>query len=170
MSHAPHSIEVTKTVEIVDADGLPIRVGSVLKNIPSEADRNGPDRGVVVDIILPGQPRRGMMAAGVGDLIIKLQPAVYRVTNRYTDWRHIPRKDQTYSERFLAWQSVDYEHDDTRRVSRDEGCAMEGILALLPESCFTESVDPWPESLEDALEHLVAHMERLAAENKALAR
>lgn len=148
------TFKFTKEVPLADADGKPIREGSVLMEV------GGTERGVVVEIVRPGQWCRVPMGS-IGDIEIKTRPGISRITNRYSSWRHIPQKDQTYEERYLSWIRRDYDHDDTRSISKDEGCAIDGIMALLPDDTVEWEYGPWPDKLEDALEFLVAHLTAL---------
>jgi len=108
------SIEVLRAagVPLVDADGVPIREGSVLLNI-----KDG-ERGVVVTVVRPGGTYWGAgLPPCVGDIHIRLQPSVKRITNIYGEWRHVARADQTYTERLLSWQATPaLEHDEFRGV------------------------------------------------------
>lgn len=153
---AAHSFtyQTTKTVEIVAADGAPIFKGDVLRNT-----RDG-DTGVVVEIALPGEVcRRAFpLQAVVGELAIRTRPGCTRITNCYDEWTHVPRDEQTYEQRFEAWLHVPYQHNEDREVSRDEGLAIDGIMALLPTDPVDWEMGPWPDRLDDALRFLVEHL------------
>jgi hypothetical protein len=145
----------TQAVPCADADGVPIRVGSVLREITDG------ERGVVTRIVRAGQ--MGTPFDAVGDLHIKTHGSTTRCTNRYAFWRHIPHNDQTYAERFLSWKLRPYDHDTESSISRDEGCAAEGIMALLPDDLVNWDYGPFPDRLEDALQYLAEHLTTLAA-------
>ena len=148
------TITFTKVVRLEDADGKPIHVGSVLREI-----KDG-DQGIVVRIARAGDTRRDPMEC-TGDITIQIIAGSYRVTNRYSQWRHVPRSEQTYQQRLKAWLLVPYEHDDDRGVSRDEALAIDGIMGLLPEDVVNWEFGPWPDSLTDALQFLIEHLEKL---------
>jgi len=153
---AAHSFtyQTTKTVEIVAADGLPIFKGDVLRNTEDGTT------GVVVEIALPGEACRRAFPLGavVGELAIQTGPGCTRITNCYDKWVHVPREDQTYEQRFKAWLQIPYEHDEDREASRDEGLAIDGIMALLPIDPVDWESGPWPDRLDDALRFLVDHL------------
>lgn len=140
----------TKEVPCADADGVPIREGSVLVHVTEG------ERGVVVAIKRAGDI--GTPFDAVGDIHIKTSPGCTRCTNCYSSWRHIPHNDQTYEERLQSWLRKPYEHDEDRQISRDEGLAIDGIMALLPDDIVDWETGPWPDKIEDALEFLVEHL------------
>lgn len=153
MSPTPETFIFTKEVPLADADGQPIREGSVLREI------NVGEQGVVVRVIRAGD--MGPMASAVGDLLIRTNPGCTRVTNRYNQWRHVPHEQQSYDERLLSWRSQPYGHDGESSLSPDEGRAISGIMALLPEDAVDWDWGPTPNSLDDALAFLVAHLNEL---------
>lgn len=134
-----------------DADGKPIRVGSVIAHLRDK------DRGVVVQIGKVGDRPHDFLFS-VGDLAIKITGCngTTRCTNIYHDWRHIPRRDQTFMERWLAfdstWDPEDHEHEDR---SPEQIWMREAALALLPtdprENDYTY---PWPNHPEEAMYYL----------------
>lgn len=146
----------TKTVPCVDADGRPIREGSVLREISDG------ERGVVVHIVRAGD-RDGPPLAAVGDLGIQTRRGTMRVTNRYSQWRHIPHAEQTYEERYVSWLKVPFDHDGSRRISRAEALAIDGIMALLPDDLVDWKYGPTPDRIQDALRFLSDHLTSLAA-------
>ena len=151
----PQEIETVtfqKVVKIADADGRAIREGSVIREI------NDGVQGVVTWIGREGD-RDGPVMACVGDLAVHLPNRSVRVTNRYSQWRHVPHDEQSYEERFLSWMQRVYEHDDDRDISKDEGMAIDGIMALLPDDTVDWEYGPLPDRLEDALRFLVDHLE-----------
>lgn len=151
----------TKTVMIVDADGTPIRVGSVIEHITDG------DCGVVVQIM-----RQGMMATTpvdqIGDLHIQNSPGCTRCTNLYDQWRHVPHDRQSYDHRFLSWMLTPLRKrdEDFDKVSDDERKAIDGIMSILPESIVDWSFGPWPDTLEDALRFLVTHLNEISPPGK----
>lgn len=153
---------VTRTVAIVDADGVLIRVGSVLREI---SDRT---QGVVTKIARAGDRGFGFpLMTTVGDLIITTSCSSCRVTNRYSQWRHVPRAEQTYEQRYTSWTHQKYEHDaEYSKNSPDEGRAISGVMALLPEDVEDWDYEPYPDSIEAALGILAAYMTRLEHERK----
>lgn len=153
MNPTVETFTFTKEVPLTDADGQPIREGSVLREI------NDGEQGVVVRVIRAG----GMepMASAVGDLLIRTSPGCTRVTNRYNQWRHVPHDQQSYDERLLAWRMQPYDHDNESHLSPYEGRAISGIMALLPEDAVDWDWGPTPNSLDDALAILVAHLNEL---------
>ena len=152
MPQEPETVIFQKVVKIEDADGRAIREGSVLREI------NDGDRGVVVQIVRAGN--FGPMFSSLGDLVISNRPGTSRVTNRYSQWRHIPHNEQTYEERLASLLCRPYFHDGHREVSKDDGQAIEGIMALLPDDVVDWDYGPIPNRLEDALRFLVAHLSR----------
>lgn len=140
----------TMEVPYADADGTPIRVGSVLRHVTDGS------RGVVVDIKHEGDMGTPFDAAG--DIHIQISRGCTRCTNIYHEWRHLPRNDQSYSERLLAWKVKPYDHEDDRGISKDEGLAIDGIMALLPDDVVDWELGPWPDKLEDALGFLTKHL------------
>lgn len=149
-STAVETFRLERAVPCADIDGKPIREGSVLVHV-----KDG-DRGVVTEIGRQGH--RALHAFGVGDIVINTSPGCYRCTNCYSEWRHVPHNEQTYSERFNAWKLIPYQHDPDRGISRDEGVAIDGIMALLPDDVVDWERGPWPDRLEDALRFLVEHL------------
>ena len=144
----------TQEVKLADADGVAISEGSVLVNI-----KDG-DRGVVVKVGRKGAYSNLLMFS-IGDIAIQKGPGITRVTNCYGGWRHIPKKDQTYQERLLSWLQTPYEHDEYHNVSRGEGCAISGIMALLPDEIVDWDYGPFPDRIEDALRFLAEHLEEI---------
>lgn len=155
MSTKPEVFTFICKVLIADANGIAITEGSVLRSI--ETDRSQNTRGVVTWIGRPGGPYGPAMSA-IGDIGIRTGHGNTRVTNRYSKWQHIPHDEQTYEERYLSWQQRKYEHDDSRDISKDEGIAIDGIMALLPEDTVDWNYGPYPDSLEAALGFLSDHL------------
>lgn len=140
---------------ILDANGKRITEGSVLRSIEDGC------QGVVVKIMKAGD--WGSPSDQVGDLHIKTSPDCTHVTNRYERWRHVPRAEQSYEERYLSWfhdrDAFSYnglKYDEQK--SDDERKAISGIMALLPEDVVHWETGPWPDSIESALNFLVEHM------------
>lgn len=156
----PETVTFTKVVEIADCDGKPIWEGAVLQHIKEQ------DRGVVIRISRVGD-RACSILDQVGDLVIQTSRGSYRHTNNYSQWKHIPHDEQTYEERFVSWCSRRYNHQDTlRQCSEDEGLAIDGILALLPEDAVDWDFGPFPDKFPIALEYLKRHLEKLANERR----
>lgn len=151
----PETATFTTVVPIADVNGNPIREGSVLREI------NDGERGVVVRIVRPGD--MGSAFDSAGDLHIRTGRGTTRVTNRYSQWAHIPHNDQTYEERLHAWLKTPYEHCQFRCKSKDEDIAIDGIMALLPDDAVDYDYDSGPHSIEDALGYLVAHLTQRVA-------
>jgi len=151
------TVTFTTTVEIADADGEPIRVGSVLREI------NDGEQGVVVNIYRAGD--RGPLMCAVGDVQIATGSGCSRMTNRYNQWRHVPRAEQTYEQRFSAWMRTPADDPMTlisERVSKDAALAIDGIMALLPEDIVDWENGPWPDTIEEALGFLVEHLSSIS--------
>jgi hypothetical protein len=148
-------------VEVRDADGVAIHPGSVVKR----TDEDGRDvSGVVTKILMPGD--MGTPMSCVGDMHVHIKAGITRVSNEYGKWRHVPHNEQTYAQRLLSWKYRKYEHEEDRDISYEEGLAIDGIMALLPDDIVDWEWGPWPDRLEDALGFLVAHLEGLK-EDKA---
>jgi hypothetical protein len=135
---------------MLDADGVAIHEGSVLMHITDG------QRGVVVEIGRPGH-RSAIPIMAVGDIIIQRSEGVYRGTNCYKEWRHIPHNDQTIKERFLSWRQRPH-FDDFSNLSQDESMAVSGIMAILPDNIVDQTFGPWPDDFEKALGILVGHL------------
>ena len=153
------TFKFVKEVPCVDADGVTIREGSVLVNV-----KDG-ERGIVTLIGRKGT-RTGIPMFTIGDLAIHRSAGITRVTNKYSEWRHIPHNDQTYTERLSAWKWEKYDHEEDRGISKDEGLAIDGIMALLPDNTVNWDRGPWPDRLEDALMFLAEHMTELKPEKE----
>ena len=153
------TFKFTKEVPCVDADGKPIKEGSVLVNIKDN------ERGIVTTIGRKGTVTSLPMFA-VGDLAISISHGTTRCTNKYSEWRHIPHNDQTYKERYQVWLKQPYDHENDRGISKDEGLAIDGIMALLPDDTVNWDHGPWPDRFEDALSFLVEHMNELKEKEK----
>jgi hypothetical protein len=158
------TVTFTRTVAIADADGRPIREGSVLRHIKE------PAVGVVDLIVRPGTKVQSIIPACIGDLHIRLGPGVHRVTNRYTDWRHVPHADQTYAQRYLGWvltkEGPDDYDDELSRMTKDEARAVAGMMALLPHDVVDYAYGPLPDTLEGALEILSHHLAKLSGQEQ----
>lgn len=157
------SFTFTKQVPLADADGRAITEGSVLRHV------DGGDSGVVTWIARSGKslPITGIMAS-IGDIGIQKSPGSTRVTNQYSNWRHVPEDEQSYEQRHLSWLCRTYDHDDSREASKDEGRAIDGIMALLPPDTVDWNYGPFPDRIEDALDFLAQHLTELkAASTKA---
>lgn len=145
-----------KEVPCADIDGVPIKEGSVLKNV-----KDG-ERGIVTIIGRKGTIS-GLPMFCVGDLAIcnSRFPGTTRCTNKYSEWRHIPHNEQTYEERYQHWLREKYDHEECRNISKDEGLAIDGIMALLPDNIVDWDRGPFPDKFEAALNFLVEHMTEL---------
>lgn len=156
MTSPAEKFTFTQQIACADADGIPIREGSVLKEI-----QDG-ERGVVTRIVRAGDSV-APMAACIGDIVISISkhPTTKRVTNRYSKWRHIPHDEQTYQERHLSWAQKPFKPDLDRSISSDEQIAVNGIMSLLPESVVNWENSPWPDRLDDALNFLCCHLTSL---------
>ena len=149
----PITFEVKKTIEIVDADKVPILKGSVLQHIDDEDCR-----GVVTRIALPGMQGYTMECAG--DIHVRTGPGCARVSSKYHTWRHIPHDEQTYEERYLSWLYHEFWYDKDSSISKDEQFAMSGIIALLPENAIKWETH-YPNDFQDSLEYLMKHLMEL---------
>lgn len=145
---------VTKTVvDIVDVDGTPIREGSILR------DTQSGETGVVSRIMRDGERVMCVGPVCVGDLQIVMSPSCVRVSNRYKQFRHVKREEQTYTQRFLSWfHTKGSEVYASDRLSADVQEAITGILALMPDDGLDSPFADWPSSIPDALELLAAHL------------
>lgn len=144
-----------KIVPVADADGVAIHEGSVLR------ETNDGERGVVMRIVR--QSDKFFTAFDcIGDVHIATGHGSRRVTNRYDQWQHIPHDEQTYAERLSSWIKRPYDHDEFKQCSEDEGKAIDGILALLPENTVDYDNGPFPDRIEDALQYLAKHLGDLA--------
>lgn len=153
------TVTFATVVRIADADGKPIREGSVLRSIDDGT------QGVVVKITRAGD--LGSPFDQVGNLKIRTGNGLYRCTNRYAHWRHVPRSEQTYEERHLAWfhDRDAFEYNglvDEKEKSGDAKKAISGIMALLPEEIVRWDVGPWPDTVEDALRFLTEHLSSIS--------
>ncbi len=142
----------SKKVPCADSDGTPIKEGSVLINLEDGS------RGVVTEIGREGHITGTPMMC-IGDVRIQMSPGHARVTNNYSKWQHLPHNDQSYEERFLSWLQRPYERDEFSEVSKDEGKAIAGIMAILPDDVVNWETGPCPDNIEAALQFLVEHLE-----------
>ena len=144
-------------MNIVSATGKPIKVGDVLRSIEDNTT------GVVARIVKAGEI--GSFFDQVGDLHIKISPGSYKISNRYSFWKHVPRAEQTFEQRFLSWlydKNV-YDYNDLlsdNSQTDDSRKAISGIMALLPEDTVNWEDGPWPGSIEQALRFLVEFFEK----------
>lgn len=163
MSDSAEVITFTKTVAIADVDGRPIREGSVLKHVKE------PVVGVVNHIVRPSD-RRAPMFSAVGDLHIRHTSYCTRVTNRYTDWKHVPTEEQTYRQRYLSWlltKADPEDHDaESSRMTEDQARAVAGIMALLPDDAVDWTYGPTPDTVKDALDILSRHLAKLSKQEE----
>ena len=162
MSTEPETVTFIKVVPIADADGKAIRVGSVLRHEDGE-------RGVVVRIVRLGDS--GTVFDAVGDLNVWTGPGSYRCSNNYSKWRHIPKEEQTYEERYVSWKKTPFNEDLSilmhgESISKDERIAVDGIMALLPSDIVDWEYGPWPDDLEQALHFLQQHLSKLSGQDK----
>lgn len=147
-----------KVVPVCDSNGHGIFPGSVIENVKDK------ERGVVKHVYKKGD-RSVLGLACEGDLAIQVSRGTTRITNKYSEWRHVPKVEQTYEERFQSWLARPYEHDDEyKQSSRDEGLAVDGIMALLPEDIVDWDYGPFPDRLDDALHYLTRHLTELKKE------
>ncbi len=145
--------------EFVVADGLPVRVGDVLRHLSDGST------GVVV--ALPGDDVSLPLPAVANEMVVSTSPGCTRYTTFLDAWVHIPRDQQTYAQRLQSWQVRPYQHDDARGISYIEGLAIDAIMALLPSDPVDWENGPWPDRFDDALQFLVEH---LSADVKVLAK
>jgi hypothetical protein len=143
------------------ADGKIISKGSVLHHVSENC------RGVVVRIVRTGD--RGTVFDAVGDLNIRISAGSMRVTNRYNDWRIIPRAEQTYEERYYSWVHMG-EFDAelySESLSKDEAYAIDGIMALFPTDPVDHTYGTPVHYVSDAIRYLAEHLDALQRkENK----
>lgn len=149
------TFKFVKEVPLADADGIAIAEGSVLRHVEDGT------RGVVTWVGRAGAPRDGPALSAVGDIGIYLRAGSTRVTNKYHTWRHIPHDEQTYAERLVAWEQKHYKPDPEREDSR----AIDGIMSLLPSDAVDWDYGPHPDTLEDALRFLTAHLTQITKQN-----
>lgn len=155
------SVTYIKEVKVMieDCDGVKIMPGSVLRCI----DQDDNTLGVVVSIVNAEDPSSFRMCVGPfghGDLVIQTGHGTYRVTNRYSRWKHVPHEEQTYDLRFRSWCERKFEFDEYGLGSSpDEQIAIGGILNLLPECPVDYDFGPIPETVEDALALIAAHLD-----------
>lgn len=151
-----------KEQRIVDANGEAIVPGSVIKNI-----KDG-QTGVVMKIAKVGERTFGFAPlVQVGDLQIRLGPGHMRITNIYSDWRHVPHGEQTYEQRYQSWMAQpSYYDSEYEQVSEDEYLAIKGIMALLPADLEKDYC--LADRLEDALAYLVEHLTDLQKKGKQI--
>lgn len=152
MTQEIETVTFTKVVPLADADGRAIREGSVLREI------NDGEQGVVTWIGRAGGPS-GPAMASVGDIAVQKSSRVTRVTNRYSQWRHVSHIEQSYAERYLSWMHRPHDHDEDGDISKDEAMAIDGIMALLPDDIVDWDYGPHPDRLEDALRFLADHLQ-----------
>jgi len=144
-----------KVIPICAIDGSGIFPGSVLEHIEDK------ERGVVVKVYKAGDWSI-LGVACEGDLAIETTRGTTRITNQYSKWRHVPHAEQTYDQRFRSWLARPYLHDEYKQSSADEGLAIDGIMALLPEDAVDWEYGPWPDRLDDALKFLTDHLTKLS--------
>lgn len=143
-------------VECADTNGVPIRVGSVLKSIEDG------ERGVVILICQEGDKAPDVMC--VGDVRIKTGAGTYRVTNRYDKWVHVPQCEQTYMEKYASWYATPFKSDwmpGDAPCSEDEECAVQGIMALLPDDIIDPEKGIWADRIDEALKLMAEHLTAL---------
>lgn len=145
-----------QTNNILDANGVAIKVGSVVRKVglPNK-------RGVVVQICEEGQLSMAAFSV-VGDVVIAYEPSSYYVTNQYHDWEHIPKDEQTAGERYNAWLWTRLDQEEATFGSLSFFCR--GIQALLP----TKYVRECPMyNTEGALSVLACYIDDLKDEIRA---
>lgn len=153
MSTECETVDLIVTRRIEDVDGEPIHKGSVLRHLKDGVT------GVVTRIIKEGDFALGIYA--VGDLEISTGAGTKRISNMYRNWRHLPRDGQTYVQRLESWSYLLYDHDEDRDISKDEGLAIDGVMALLPEDMVDWVNGPWPDTIDGALGFLAHHLDEL---------
>jgi hypothetical protein len=108
----------------------------------------------------------------IGDINIKISRGTTRVTNIYSDWRIIPREEQTYEERYyswfhrVGWDPELYSSDD---VSSDEAFAINGIMSLFPVDPVDGTWDTPVNYLSDAIRYLAEHLDDLQRKESNMA-
>lgn len=149
----------TKEINIADADGKTIVEGSVLKRIDDGTT------GVVKMIIREGD--RASRFTCVGDLIIQTSPGVEIVTNYYDQWRHVPRVEQTYRQRYESWRHSTADNPfESEDNTKEENNAVFGLMSLFPTDPVDWEYGPWPDSFESALKFMAEHLESLVENQK----
>lgn len=148
--------ETKDPIKMIAEDGKPIVKGDVLINVQDGV------RGVVTWVGLPGATN-GPMFSGLGDIAVRRDSSLTRVSNQYSHWRHVEHDDQTYAERFLSWIHVPYVHDHHDNFSEEAGMVMHGIMALLPSDSVDWTYGPTPDTPENVLQLLTDHLTKLQA-------
>lgn len=148
-----------KVVPVCDGTGKGIYPGSVLENVKDK------DRGVVVRIVKAGDYSL-MGVECVGDLNIQTRHGSTRITNKYSEWRHVPHAEQTYEERYESWLCVPFQEGVwSESKSREEQIAIDGIMSLLPRDIVDYGYGPFADSIENALRYLAIHLAELSKQH-----
>lgn len=149
------------TVKVVSAEGKALAVGDIVENI-----KDG-DAGVIKQIARAGELVSVPFMA-LGDMAIRTSHASTRVSNCYSEWRHLEPVRTTYWQRCEAWLAVPYDadyHDEYSRVSIDEACAIQGIVALLPPSQVDSDYFNYPCDIGEAIKLLQMHLTDITKED-----
>lgn len=142
-------------IQFIDADGKEIKVGSVLLNIYDKR------RGVVVDLADDSGKwmRYSILPPCLGDMRIKLEPGLYRVTNSCSEWKHIPHDDQTYRERYESWFVRPHYYDDSKPIGEEVDLLISGICSISSKKILDDYEKMDIISIEESLLRLVEHLE-----------
>lgn len=126
------------------------RVGDVVCRVERPEDR-----GVIVRIWREGDRCFSVMPVRVGDLEIRTRSGCSTVSNRYSDWQHIPRNEQTLEERVrrVALRYDPYVRDDGFLPDDESlGGLLMVELADLSDEQYDNVFDPsgdWPTTFEE---------------------
>lgn len=150
----PEEFTFTITKKLADANGEPIKLGSVL-------EKNG-EVGVVFKIIREGD--EGGLACCVGDIAVRMSSNVSTYSNQYDSWKHVPHDRQTHEQRYLSWLYAGGECYVSDGESKDEMKAVYGILNLFPDGYFNWEYIDFPLNIEQALRILAKYLDYLISE------
>lgn len=134
-----------------DINGHPIKEGSVLQKVSSPRDR-----GVVVKIYKVGEIVHTIPTIYAGDLCIRCKNSSI-ISNKYSSWKHIPHKEQSYTERFTSW-AVNIGNNNKQE---NYDLLMSGILNLFPNDLVGDYYDDFPDTPETILRYLARYMDEL---------
>ena len=140
----------------VDAEGKPIYVGDILQDLSSR------EIGVVTQIVKENNLITYPGPIQIDDMCVKLKYGT-RIGNKYNNWKHVPRKKQTYYQRYLSWLHSKFEPENfTESITKEEQISVNGILSLLPEDPCDYENGVFYDRLEEILEVLSIHLDELS--------
>lgn len=139
------------------AHGQYLQQGNVVRKI--KGDKQDRVTGIIMRTLKPGD--KGNVFQMVGDIEIYISQGVTRITNKYSEWEHVPKEEQTFFQRYMSWLYTPGEKPEyEEHMSDDEWMCYRGIVDILPEETVDWDNNP-PSNFTEVFRILAQYMDTL---------